>query len=107
MSNKRLLLEISKSIKDLNQSIINPEIKELQLQDLRPVIEMVARARAAYLKEVFNLANTLEGKLPTTEQLKRLHHLRITFEELASGSKAVEVAIERGYLDVEGGGSQE
>lgn len=100
MSNNRLLLELNKSIKDLNQSIINPEIKELKLQDLAPVIEMVARARAAYLKQMFEMANNLEGKPPSTEQLKRLQHLRVSFEEVSKGSQALETAIERGYLDV-------
>lgn len=101
MSNSRLLLEINKSIKDLNRAIINPEIKELKLDDLAPVIEMVARARAAYLKQVFEIANNVEGKPPSTEQLKRLQHLRVSFEELSKGSQALECAIERGYLDVE------
>ena len=101
MSNSRLLLELNKSIKDLNRSIINPEIKELKLQDLAPVIEMVARARAAYLKQMFEIANNLEEKTPSTEQLKRLQHLRVSFEELSKGSQALETAIERGYLDVE------
>lgn len=103
MTSSRLLLEINKSIKDLNRSIINPRIKELKVDDLSPVIEMVATARAAYLEEVFNLASTLDGKQPSTEQLKRLQHLRVSFEELAKGSQALETAIERGYLDVEGG----
>ena len=101
MSNSRLLLEINKSIKDLNQSIINPEIEELKLDDLAPVIEMVARARALYLKQVLETANSLEGKSPSTEQIKRLQHLRISFEELSKGSQALECAIERGYLDVQ------
>lgn len=101
-THNRLLLQIHGAIKALNRSIINPRIKELQFDDLAPVIEMVARARADYLEEMFNLANSLEGQRPSTEQLKRLRHLRVTFEELASGSKALEAAIERGYLDVEG-----
>ena len=101
-THNRLLIELNKTIKDTNQSIINPKIKELKLDDLTPVIEMVATARAAYLAEMFNLANSLEGTSPSTEQLKRLQHLRVSFEELSKGSQALETAIERGYLDVEG-----
>ena len=102
-SNSRLLLEINKTIKDVNRDTINPEIDELKLSDLEPVIAMVAKARASYLKEVFKIANSLEGESPTTEQLKRLQHLRVSFEELSKGSQALECAIERGYLDVKGG----
>lgn len=102
MTNSRLLLELHNACKDVNRTIINPRIKELKLSDLSPLIKMVASARAAYLEEMFNLANSLDGRLPTTDQLKHLRYLRLTFEELSSGSKALETAIERGYLDIEG-----
>ena len=101
-TNSRLLLAISKTIKDINREIINPEIEELEIADLKPVIEMVAKARAKYLSEVFTMAGTLGENPPTTEQLKRLQHLRVSFEELSKGAQALETAIERGYLDVEG-----
>lgn len=104
-TNSRLLIEIKKKIKDVNRDTINPRFDELRLDDLVPAIEMVAKARADYLQEVFKLANTEGGKAPTTEQLKRLRHLRLTFEELAHGTQAMECAIERGYLDVLGHGT--
>ena len=99
--NSRLLLEINKTMKDVNRDIINPEIDDLKLADLEPVIKLVARSRAAYLTEIFKIAKSAEDKCPTTDQLKRLQHLRVSFEELSKGSQALEVAIERGYLDVE------
>ena len=99
--NSRLLLEINKTMKDVNRDIINPVIDDLKLADLEPVIKLVARSRAAYLTEIFKIAKSAEDKCPTTDQLKRLQHLRVSFEELSKGSQALEVAIERGYLDVE------
>ena len=102
MENSRLLLEINKKIQDVNQEEINPRFSELKLEDLEPVIEMVAKARADYLQEVFALANTVRGKQPSIDQIKHLRHLRLTFEELLSASGALETAIERGYLDVDG-----
>ncbi|MDH5784505.1 MAG: hypothetical protein OEZ16_02720 [Chromatiales bacterium] len=101
-NNSRLLLEINKTIKDINREVINPVIDDLKCEDLKPVIIMVARARAAYLAEIFTLANSLGEGSPTTEKLKRLQHLRVSFEELSKGAQALETAIERGYLDVEG-----
>lgn len=100
-NNKRLLLELHKSITDINRSIINPRAEELKLDDLTPMIEMVATARANYLEEMLNISRGLEGNAPSTDQLKRLRHYRLTFEELAHASHAIETAIERGYLDVE------
>lgn len=99
-NNQRLLLEIASAIKEANRQRINPAIKELKVDDLKPVIEMVATARAEYLKEMFNLAEKMNGELPTIDQVKHLRYLRMMFEELTSGSQALETAIERGYLDV-------
>ncbi len=99
-SNSRLLVEIEKAIRDVNRGIINPKIKELELTDLTPVLEMVARARGAYLKELIDMASMTSGSLPTTDHIKKLRHLRITYEELVNASSALETAIERGYLDV-------
>lgn len=101
-ANIRLLLEINKTIKDANRSIINSMIKELQLAELIPVIEMVATVRTNYLEEMFNLASTLNGTPPSTDQVKHLRLSRLTLDELAEGSKAREAAIEHAYLDVEG-----
>ena len=102
MTNSRLLIELNQTIKNLNRELINPEIEELKMADLEPVIKLVARSRAAYLAEIFKLAKSAEDKCPTTEQLKRLQHMRVSFEELSKASQALEAAIERGYLDVVG-----
>jgi hypothetical protein len=39
--------------------------------------------------------------LPSTEQIKNLRYLRVTYDELVNGAKALEAAIQRGYLDVD------
>lgn len=100
-NNKRLLLELHKTITDVNRSVINPQVEELKMEDLTPMIEMVAAARAGYLSEMIKLSHDLNGEAPSTEQLKHLRHMRLTFEELAHASQAIEAAIEKGYLDVE------
>lgn len=102
IGNKRLLLEINNRIKELNHNVINPVIPELALDDLNPVLNMVAMARAAYLKGLFDLAGVVEGKIPSSVQITQLGHLRTTYEELIAGVHALETAIKRGYLDVRG-----
>ncbi|MCB1875677.1 MAG: hypothetical protein KDH88_06865 [Chromatiales bacterium] len=106
--NNRLLLEIEKTIRDINRDVINPLIPELGLEDIRPVMGAVARARAAYLKELFDLSEILHDSVPTPEQVKQLRLLRMIYEELVAGAKALETAIQRGYLDVHSapGGSE-
>ncbi len=93
--NNRLLLELDKTIREINRRVINPEIPELNLEDLNPVMELVARARSIYLKELFDMASP--------DQLKQLRYLRLSFEELREGAQALEAAIQRGYLDVSRG----
>jgi len=102
VDNKRLLLEISKEMRELNQRIINPQIPVLTQDSLKPVITAVALARAAYLKELFELSTSISEDFPLQpEQVEQLKLLRLTYDELLLASNAMETAIERGYLDVE------
>ncbi len=107
VGHSRLLLEISKTLRQLNQDIINPAIPGLKLDDLVPVMKMVACARRDYLKELMDVANSVSGDLPSLDQVKKIRNLRLVYEELVSGAKALETAIERGYLDVAGGEKKE
>lgn len=98
----RLKLRLDKTIRELNQEIINPEIPEVKLEDLEPVLRLVARARAAYLKELFAVTQAAGAALPSEDQIKRMRDARDTYEELLKASQALEAAIDRGYLDVMG-----
>lgn len=98
--NKRLLVAIDTAIRDINRRIINPELQEVTLAQLHPVIEMVAKARAKYLRTLFDIAGRAAGEPPDDEDIARLAVLRGHFEELVKASQALETAIEREYLDV-------
>lgn len=100
IESNRLLLLWQKKLKDVNREVINPVIEELKIDDLTPVIELVARARAGFLKELFTLAKESEDGLPSAERIEQLRQQRARYEELSAASRALEVAIERGYLDV-------
>lgn len=103
INNNRLLLEISKQVREINRETINPEIPELKQYDLNPIIKLVAKTRAAYVKEVFDISHMCEEdeSLPSKDQVRHLKNLRESYEELLSAAQAVEAAIERGYLDVQ------
>jgi len=96
-------LEISKHVREINRDTINPEIPELKQNDLNPIIKLVAKARAAYVKEVFDLSNMNDedDSMPSKDQIRHLRTLRESYDELLSAAHAVETAIERGYLDVQ------
>jgi hypothetical protein len=100
LDHNRLLIEMDRAIQNVNREIINPEIPELTLDGLTPVISMVARARSEYLKSLLDITELAGDGLPTKEQTAELHDKRRIFEELMGATKALETAINRGYLDV-------
>ena len=100
MDNNRLIMTLERDIRQINRDIINPAIAELSLADITPVSTLVARARAAYLKALFNLAEAAGEQLPSNAEIVELKSKRLAYEELLAGAQALETAISRGYLDV-------
>lgn len=101
MENKRLLLRLEQTRREINREVINPEIKTLSIDNLRPMLEMVAHARAAYVSELFALAKATGGK-SSPASVEKLSALRQTFNELVDAANALETMISRGYVDVAG-----
>lgn len=98
--NRRLLIAIDSEIREINRQTINPLFEELKLADLTPVIEMVAKARAQYLRALYDIAIETPDGQTSTADIERLAALRHVYEELVKGTQALETAIEREYLDV-------
>jgi hypothetical protein len=98
----RLLLSYEQLYRTANREFINPEIEALSIDDLKPIVNIVAKSRAAYLKHVYELGKKYEGsdETPNAEELKKLKTLRLRFNELSEGSIAFETSIQRGYLDL-------
>ncbi|MCB1800735.1 MAG: hypothetical protein KDI82_03510 [Gammaproteobacteria bacterium] len=96
----RLLMELERSMRSINHEVINPKITELTIDGLRPVLCLVANARARYLKALFDLGASQSEERPTEAQFEELRQLRSEYDELVNGAKALETAIQRGYLDV-------
>ncbi|MCW5584546.1 MAG: hypothetical protein KIS75_00305, partial [Chromatiales bacterium] len=51
----RLLMELERTMRAVNHEVINPQIQALTIDGLRPVLCLVANARARYLKALFDL----------------------------------------------------
>lgn len=96
----RLLMELERSMRAVNREAINPLLPELSIDDLRPVLRMVAGARARYLKAFLELGRGDSSTAPNPAQLEQLAQLRREYDELVNGAKALEAAMQRGYLDV-------
>jgi len=97
---KRLLLAFEQRLREINRNTLNPMIHELTVTELDPLIQMVAEARGRYLLGVVNLGKATGGVMPSDAQIKELQKTRVRYDELVSVAKALETAIERGYLDV-------
>ncbi len=95
-----MLMEFERAMRSINREIINPAIKELNIDSLRPLIELIAQARARYLKALFELGENVSQDGPDAQQLAELSRLRQAYEEMAHAARALETAIQRGYLDV-------
>ena len=96
----RLLLELERHMRSVNRAAINPQIRELTIDDLDPVLRLVADARARYLRAFFDLGAAVDGEAPGDAQMAELRRLRAEYEELMTAAKELEQAIQRGYLDV-------
>ena len=101
LETNRMLLELEKVRRDINRSIMNPEIKKLSIDDIKPVVTMAAKARLSYIHELMDIAR-LSPEMPSYEQVQKLARERETYEELRAAVNALETAIDRGYLDVLG-----
>ncbi|HPE81625.1 MAG: hypothetical protein R3E46_16990 [Sedimenticolaceae bacterium] len=99
----RLLMELERTMRSVNHEVINPQIQALTIDGLRPVLSLVANARARYLKALFDLGASTNDESPTESQLDDLGKLRRAYDELVNGAKALETAIQRGYLDIQSG----
>jgi len=99
--NNRLLLLLEKSLRDTNRRILSKEIEALNIDDLKPVLELVARCRADYLKNLFAIAAEFTSDLPLPDRIATLRESRLRYEEVLSASQALEVTIDRDYLDVD------
>ncbi len=98
----RILMQFEQLLRTVNREQINGKFEKLSIEDLKPIVDVVARARASYLKHLHDLCKKYEGtdKLPSTEELCELSELRSRFSDLADGAKSLKISIERGYMDV-------
>lgn len=92
------MLELEQRRREINRNMIHPEIRELTLQVMEPIICSVAQVRAAYVQSLFDLVEQADG-LPTPEDIDRLRERRCALDEMVAAVNALETMIERGYVD--------
>lgn len=98
---KRQLLVLEQQRRTINRDTINPQLSVDKIEDVDPILTMVAEVRASYLKALFDLANSRDG-MPSAGQVEHLRDLRRCYRELVEATNALETAIERGYITLAG-----
>lgn len=98
----RMMMHFEHLLRKTNREHINPQIQAISLADLKPIVNVVARCRASYLKHLFELCKKYDDsdQLPSTEELCELSELRSRFTDMSEGAKAFETCIQRGYIDL-------
>ena len=99
-STKKKLQQMEHIVRNVNREVMNPMIPVLENDDILPVMAVVAKLRGAYLKELFHTAKTAQSGVPTEDQLQKLRCCREAYEEMLAGAQALEVVVEREYLDI-------
>ena len=97
---RQLMMRFSHAVRAGNRAIINAMIPEISLDDLAPVIALLARIRGGYLRQLLEITEGAGEGLPRAEEIEKLSQLRSTYEEMSTATQALEVALERGYLDI-------
>ncbi|MDP6269886.1 MAG: hypothetical protein QF398_05820 [Alphaproteobacteria bacterium] len=52
------------------------------------------------MRQLLELTEGVGEGLPRAEEIEKLSQLRSTYEEMSTATQALEVALERGYLDI-------
>jgi hypothetical protein len=102
VENKRLLVALEQAMKEITRDTINPLFPELSITDIKPIMNVIALARANYVTELFKISemNNDEQQL-TAQMVNKLRSDRLVFVELLEAYKVLDTSIEHGFLDVE------
>jgi len=98
----RLMMQFKLMLQKANRDHINPEVEALSIEGMKPIVDLVARSRARYLKHVYQLCKKYQASdaFPSEDELQKLKSLRSCFLDLTDGAQSFEISIQRGYLDL-------
>lgn len=95
----RFLLELDKFRSDVNREILGPRIDTMTIERFRPIITLVAHARADYMEALIAFGEEASQEAPDLDRIKELKHKREAFDELVAAANALETVIQRDYID--------
>jgi len=101
LRNRRFTIQLEESIRAANQEVIGPMLPKMTAESVLPIAVMAAKMRGRYLAEAFKLRDGL-GKdgMPSDQEIEKLKSFRLAYEEAQAVTRALEHAIERGYVPI-------
>ncbi len=100
---KRFLMELENAISAANREVIHTRIPPLTQGRILPFAVSVARLRARYLEAAFKFSEKEHGEALDEGEINDLRRQREMYEEARKAFAELTHAIERGYVDIEGG----
>ncbi|NQU61957.1 MAG: hypothetical protein HQ512_12570 [Rhodospirillales bacterium] len=97
---QHFLKEIEQAIQVANREIMSQRIPAINKENILPLAISVARLRASYLAEAFEIAQNDKGEAPEDEEIKILKHRREMYEEARLAFEALIQVIDRGYVEL-------
>ena len=104
LEHKRFLDEIEHGVRFANREIIHKRIPRLNKDTILAFAVNVARLRARYLEAAMNIGVSEHGDPPEQSVINDITARRSLYQEARNAFEDLRLAIERGYVDVEGVG---
>lgn len=106
LKSRRFNIKLEEAIRSVNLEVIGPMLPEISVESVLPLTVMAAKMRGRYLREAFALRESMEDDgFPSAEEINRLREYRLAYEEAQAVTRALEHAIERGYVPVKEDGN--
>lgn len=103
LKNHRLKIQLEEAIRAVNLEVIGPMLPKISVESVLPLTVMTAKMRGRYLREAFALRDAKgEDGLVSSEEIAKLKEYRLAYEEAQAVIRALEHAIERGYVPING-----
>lgn len=99
---RRLQHQLEHKIRVLNQETISRATGRITMADYTAVARMVSNLRACYLKAAIDLGKGNPDECITLQHTKELRDLREAYQEALQGFEALEHALRRGYISLQG-----
>jgi hypothetical protein len=100
IQNQKFTKVLENAIREVNHEVISPVLGPLSVEDILPIAVTVSKLRMRYLREAFDMVKHQSDGYLTQDEAARLRQYREVYEEALAAYRALEHAINRGYISI-------